>query len=354
MPAMKRKYEIQKAQPEYKDLLANVPRILGVWDDHDFGMNNGGHEYADRDASQGLFLDFLDEPLDSPRRSRPGMYNAWTYGPVGKRVTLILLDVRYFKDAEQGGLLGEEQWIWFEKTLQRHSDSNLYLIGSGIQVLAPDRPSGEKWGAYPRDKARLINTLRTANLAGVSVLLSGDVHFAELSCIDEGLNHPLLELTSSGLSHSWGEAGEFAFIPRFSYISRALLFFLPARYQLNSIDYQRNITKVHGANYYNLLNYGAIKIDWDARKVDLAIHDQVGAVAFNHSFSFNKTIFHTDHVTCLRRSRVYDYIAPSLSRFIILVLTTVVTLDFGLFVYLVYRTVASLVSDEEDEKHKLS
>lgn len=185
---LEEKYAAQKAHPEYQHLLANVPQIYGVWDDHDFGKNNGGAEYSERSSSQSVFLDFIGDAPDSPRRSRPGTYSAHTFGPKGKRVTLILLDVRYFRDG--GGVLGEAQWAWFEKVLRERADSNLVLIGSGIQVLAPDRVIAESWNQHPQERARLFDTLRNANLAGVPVLLSGDVHFAELSCIDAGLSPP--------------------------------------------------------------------------------------------------------------------------------------------------------------------
>jgi alkaline phosphatase D len=33
-------------------------------DDHDYGKNDGGAEYPNKQGSQQLFLDFLDEPKD--------------------------------------------------------------------------------------------------------------------------------------------------------------------------------------------------------------------------------------------------------------------------------------------------
>ena len=52
---------------EYRKLRESVP-IIGVWDDHDFGMDNLGKEYPNKDMAKTLFLDFLDEPIDSARR----------------------------------------------------------------------------------------------------------------------------------------------------------------------------------------------------------------------------------------------------------------------------------------------
>jgi hypothetical protein len=66
-------------------------------DDHDYGLNNGGEEYPDRALSQKLFLNFLDEPADSPRWQREGLYASHVYGPRVAQVRFILLDARYFR-----------------------------------------------------------------------------------------------------------------------------------------------------------------------------------------------------------------------------------------------------------------
>jgi alkaline phosphatase D len=46
----------------------SVP-IIGVWDDHDFGMDNSGKDYVNKDVAKTMFLDFLDEPINSARRN---------------------------------------------------------------------------------------------------------------------------------------------------------------------------------------------------------------------------------------------------------------------------------------------
>ena len=80
--------------------------IYGMYDDHDYGINDGNVNYAHRIASAQAFLDFLDEPDNSPRRSRAaaggGIYTshviAGVSGQAGQSqqegLKLILLDVR--------------------------------------------------------------------------------------------------------------------------------------------------------------------------------------------------------------------------------------------------------------------
>ncbi len=53
---------------EYERMRQQVP-IVGVWDDHDFGMDNSGKEYKNKETAKKLYLDFLDEPMNSTRRN---------------------------------------------------------------------------------------------------------------------------------------------------------------------------------------------------------------------------------------------------------------------------------------------
>jgi alkaline phosphatase D len=38
-----------------------MTEVVGVWDDHDFGMGNGDRHFAGKDLVKSLYLDFLDE-----------------------------------------------------------------------------------------------------------------------------------------------------------------------------------------------------------------------------------------------------------------------------------------------------
>jgi alkaline phosphatase D len=104
------------------------------------------------------------------------VYGAYTFGPAGKRVKVILLDVRYNPDdtaAPDRDILGEEQWQWFEREL-RESDAQINVVGSGIQVLPRDKPVQEKWANFPRSLARLEKTLQ------LSYVLRPLLQFSEL------------------------------------------------------------------------------------------------------------------------------------------------------------------------------
>lgn len=249
MRKMRGMYEKQLARPDYQQLLAAVP-VVGTWDDHDYGVNDGGREFSEKQASRDLLLEFLAVPKSQPVWEREGAYQSYTVGPAGRRVKILLLDTRYFRDAlvasadadrrygpnAAGDLLGEAQWRWLEAAL-RDSDAQVHIIGSSIQVLAEDH-GFEKWANFPNARQRLLDLIADTQAPGV-VLLSGDRHIGELARYDApGVDYPLYDLTSSGLTHVYEEADE------------------PNRYRVSDL--------------ITVLNFGLITIDWQSDPVALA------------------------------------------------------------------------------------
>lgn len=55
-----------KNAPSYQRLLKRS-KIIGVWDDHDYGKNDAGSEFIGKNQQRQLYLNFLDEPRDSDR-----------------------------------------------------------------------------------------------------------------------------------------------------------------------------------------------------------------------------------------------------------------------------------------------
>lgn len=208
------------SNPDFSRFRERTP-ILATWDNHDYGKHDGGAEFTLKEESKRIFLDFFREPSDSERRNRPGIYDSFVAGPKGKRVQIILLDCRTFKDpylkdertkeekAELGirgqylpnmdpnaTLLGAAQWSWLEAELERPAE--LRLICSGVQVVANEKAM-EEWENFPLERQRLFDLIGRTGANGV-VFLSGNVHFAEISQTDEG-PYPLIDFTASGMTH---------------------------------------------------------------------------------------------------------------------------------------------------------
>lgn len=97
MDVMRGKYSKLAAQPGYQKLLETCP-ILAVWDNQDFGVNDGGRTYPKRAESANIFLDFFGVPQNDPRRDHEGIYASQIIGTKDHRAQIILLDTRYFRD----------------------------------------------------------------------------------------------------------------------------------------------------------------------------------------------------------------------------------------------------------------
>ena len=118
--------------------------------------------------------------------------------------------------ASREDMLGEEQWRWLEEELRggrggegngaegrgNGDNASVHLLVSTVQVLTRN-PFVESWLHFPRSKARLLRLLLKYRPSGL-LLLSGDVHFAELTG-GRG-DEEALEVTSSGMTHSCSSA----------------------------------------------------------------------------------------------------------------------------------------------------
>ena len=69
---MKNAYQIQKNKlPKW---LMQDKEILAIWDDHDFGLNDGGKDYPHKEEAQKMFLNFWEITENDPRNFREGLY----------------------------------------------------------------------------------------------------------------------------------------------------------------------------------------------------------------------------------------------------------------------------------------
>lgn len=232
------KYHQQFEREEYTIFRTATP-IIGTWDDHDYGSNDADRSYPIKAQTRDMALNFMEVPKDDPRRSREGIYGSYSFGPEGQRVKVLLLDGRYFSTgpkAVEPDLLGTAQRTWIEQQLT-DSDAQVHLIVSGIQVLSSEHKY-EKWANFPADRKWLLDFIAEAQVPGV-LFLTGDRHIHEISILeDERLSYPLIDITSSGLTHSWEKfKGE------------------PNRYRLNSV--------------YTGKGFGLLEFDWNNSMVSV-------------------------------------------------------------------------------------
>lgn len=219
MALMAAKYQQQKANPYYQAFSKNIP-VTGIWDDHDYGQNDGNRTFAFKAEAKQHFLDFMGIAGDDPVNQYPGIYRSETFGQPPHQVKIIHLDTRTFQDPlertpkgaeknyvaqDNGQILGEAQWQWLSQELN-HSSANINIIASSLQVIAEDH-SYEMWSNFPNQRKRLLDLLV---LSGVSnpIVLSGDRHLSEVSVL-QWQGKAVIDITSSGLTHSFTGAAEF-------------------------------------------------------------------------------------------------------------------------------------------------
>lgn len=219
MEKMAADYREQKENPAYASFAASVPNIYGVWDDHDYGLNDGGKEWPHQAAAKEQMLTFLDVPADAAVRKRAGAYQAYTVQNDEIAVRVILLDTRSFRDElapptkpkhrygqnPTGSILGEAQTGWLKEQLAAANTHDFCLVATSIQAL-PEDHGYEKWANFPQAREELLDLL--SSIAGPNtLLLSGDRHLAEVSKVNRA-GRDIYEITASGLTHSYEAADE--------------------------------------------------------------------------------------------------------------------------------------------------
>ncbi|WP_223789605.1 alkaline phosphatase D family protein [Marinicella meishanensis] len=219
MAVMAAKYQRQKENPHYQSFIHQVP-VIGIWDDHDYGQNDGNRTYPKKHEAKEALLSFLDVSAQATVRNHPGVYQSHTFGTPPRQVKILLLDTRSFQDPLQrlpkggprnyaaqadGDLLGDAQWQWLADELQQ-STANINLIASSIQVIAEDHRY-EMWANFPQERVRLLNLIRDSGVNN-PVIISGDRHLSEVSRVQwQGQN--IIEVTASGMTHSFSGNQEF-------------------------------------------------------------------------------------------------------------------------------------------------
>jgi alkaline phosphatase D len=212
MRALAAHYKRLKTTPDYKRMRTKT-QVIGVYDDHDYGINDGCKDYPFKKGAKKCLMDFLDVPMNSVVRRREGAYSSYTFGKGAQKIKFIVMDTRYFRDPLEkdptkarryipnmdGDVLGPAQWKWLENEL-KSSTANLNVLCSSIQVIADDH-GHEKWGNFPNQRKKLLALIASTKPKNL-LILSGDRHMAEVSKMQlEGLPYPLYDFTSSGMTH---------------------------------------------------------------------------------------------------------------------------------------------------------
>lgn len=266
-------YRTLAENQDYQQFAKTIP-ILATWDDHDYGVNDGGADFAAKETAKQAFLEFYRPPGEKEIRQREGIYHSLIVGPEGKRVQFIMLDTRSFRSplkhnwwrwldgkkyrperTDKKTLLGPLQWAWLLQELQKPAD--LRIIVSSIQMINSEH-GWEKWSNLPEERDKLLRMIKNSGANRV-IFLSGDRHHANISRIDKGESVPydVYDITASGINRARPEPEKEE----------------ADRYRLGKIVYKDNM--------------GYLLINWEKQVVVANIIDAEGKVQLNRVIPFH-------------------------------------------------------------------
>jgi alkaline phosphatase D len=177
---------------DYVNLVLRKFPLALVWDDHDYGMNNGDKTYANK----ALSLQVLQEMFPTYPVSAYGDWQFFSYG----QADFIMLDRlsqsdpyrepdgpdKSYLDGDNLGSAGQLQWLL--NRLKYSKAKWKFVITPTIFNPTPGKP--DSWAGYLTERQSILSFI-TANQIKNVILISADIHFG---AIDNGTNSGLPEL----------------------------------------------------------------------------------------------------------------------------------------------------------------
>lgn len=171
--------------------------VHALWDDHDFGQNNGNETYAHKEASKEIFEAFFAQELSE---------DEWIKGfGVGGALTLgdfnfYFLDGRSFRSPKTNGKhLGENQESWLLAKMKDEVAPSFLVKGD--QFFGGYHTYESFEGSHPENFQSFNGNLK--KLPTPFIFLSGDRHLSEIMQFPRSLfGKPSFEITSSPIHSS--------------------------------------------------------------------------------------------------------------------------------------------------------
>jgi alkaline phosphatase D len=204
---------------DFQEHIANRFPVFHVWDDHDYGINNGDKTWIGRSAA----LQAFDEYYPTPDRPNPaGIWHKFTYGTC----EFFMLDVRSQRDVNtdpdgpdksmlDGDNIADGQKQWLFDGLLASTARWKFLI-SGVPFNPTSKPD-DGWAAFETERSEIMEFIRTNDIEGV-ILISGDLHSGGAIDLGDHSGYPEISVPHTNLpvpSPASGIAGQWSggFIP---------------------------------------------------------------------------------------------------------------------------------------------
>jgi len=193
-------YHRRQSEPGWRALVARTP-VYSIYDDHDFGTNDCVPGAAvEKPAWKRDVLEVFRQNWVNPGygggREQPGCWYDFSIGDV----QFFLLDGRYYRDLEEGSMLGEAQKAWLFDALAE-SEATFKLLVSPVPFTAGVKPgSRDPWDGYPEEREEIFSFLEEEEIEGV-FLVAADRHRTDLRTTERENGYALYEFMSSRLTN---------------------------------------------------------------------------------------------------------------------------------------------------------
>ncbi len=167
-------------------LLPTTPMMM-MWDDHDYGSDNGFGGMPYRDVARAAFAAYSGRTVGQ----NGDLWTRVSDGPLD----IFLLDLRSHRhnharaDGPGKSMLGEPQWSWLKAELLA-STAPFKLLVSTVP-FNPTTLKTDAWYGYAYERQALLDWLAQNRIEDV-IIVSGDIHSG--GAIDDGTNSGLPEM----------------------------------------------------------------------------------------------------------------------------------------------------------------
>jgi alkaline phosphatase D len=195
-------YRLEKntTTPEFQKLFSVRPNYA-LWDDHDYGPNDGDKTFELKNKSLELFKTYWANKTYG-EDDNAGIYGRFTWYDC----EFFIIDDRYhrspneIKDSLDGkpnankSYLGARQLDWLKNSLL-NSKATFKFILNGNQVLNP-KCEYECFRNYSFELSNLLSHINDYKIEGV-LFLSGDRHHSEIIKVEKEMIYPIFDITAS-------------------------------------------------------------------------------------------------------------------------------------------------------------
>jgi alkaline phosphatase D len=196
MRAMHR--EVREEHTSGPDLRDNILRkfpVAHVWDDHDYGANNGNKTFPAKAGAIKAFDEYWPTYGRRLAGKKNGLWHKFMYGSLAD---IYMLDLRSQRDVNtdpddanksmlDGDMIPNSQKTWLKDNL-RASTATWKFIASTVPwnpTVGGTAGKKDAWSGFQTEQQELVDFIRDEGITGV-IFFSGDIHTG--GAIDDGTN----------------------------------------------------------------------------------------------------------------------------------------------------------------------